>query len=42
MEVERGVVWGVLLCQIIGIVVMDPLGGRGDKTVFAHPRGGPS
>jgi len=41
MEVERGVVWGVLLCQIIGIVVMDPLGGgRGDETVFTHPGGG--
>jgi len=39
MEVERGVVWGMLLCQIIGIVVMDPLGeGRGDETVFAHLR----
>ena len=40
MEVERGVVWGLLLYQIIGIVVMDPLGeGRGDETVFAHLRG---
>jgi hypothetical protein len=40
MEVERGVVWGLLLCQTIGIVVMDPLGeGRGDETVFAYLRG---
>ena len=41
MEVERGVVWGLLLCQTIGIVVMDPLGeGWGDETVFAHLRVG--
>jgi len=24
MEVECGIAWGMLLCQIIGIVVMDP------------------
>jgi len=39
MEVERGVVWGMLLCRIVGIVVMDPLGGGGrDETFFAHLR----
>jgi len=35
MEVERWVVWKMLRCQIIGIVIMDPLGGgRGDETVL--------
>jgi len=37
MEVERGVVWGMLLCQIIGIVVMDPSEEEEGTKRFAKP-----